>query len=295
MASSLPLVGPAMVGPIASRIMKAASKLFILLTIITYLSLIPGVSSMLFVPRKKWNARSPKPGIESMKNAKGVKIHYLGSYFAGSTSHADCKKVMQRTQNKHMDKEKWDDIGYNLAVCQHGYVFEGRGRGKKSAANGNKDLNSKHYAVLVFLGKLGVNKPSQNQIHGIQDAIAYLRRHSAGNQIKGHKDGYRKSQCPGTKLYGMVKSGALNPGTLWNGGNYKVKAGDTLRAISINKNVPQRYIIKINKLKKPYTLKVGKMIYIPARGVPLPKKKPVGPRSRRDEEPFEIEHLAAED
>ncbi|WP_354645389.1 hypothetical protein [Kitasatospora camelliae] len=45
---------------------------------------------------------------------------------------------MRETQDEHMDGNGWADIGYSLAVCQHGYVYEGRGKNtQKSDRDGD--------------------------------------------------------------------------------------------------------------------------------------------------------------
>ncbi|MQS38884.1 N-acetylmuramoyl-L-alanine amidase [Streptomyces katsurahamanus] len=117
---------------------------------------------------------------------------------------------MRKLQNDHMDGNGWADFGYNLAVCEHGYVFEGRGKNAQNAANGNTTLNRNHFAVLALVGNSGHVSPTVDQVAGLKDAIAYLRANGAGREIKGHKDGYA-TLCPGGPLYKMLKAGELEP------------------------------------------------------------------------------------
>ncbi|KAF5856577.1 hypothetical protein ETB97_007134 [Aspergillus alliaceus] len=251
------------------NIRNAARSPLTIVTILAYLTMIPGVSAMNFVSREEWKARPPKEDYKPITDAKGVKIHYLGPMFSGKP-HSECDDFMRSVQNEHMDDspEDYFDIAYNLAVCEHGYVFDGRGKGHRSGANGNVPLNSNHYAVLAFLGKYGVTEPSDAQIIGLQDSIAYLRRAGAGDEIKGHKDGYN-TECPGGPLYKLVTDGSLDPGKLWDGGSHTVKDGEDLDSISTKYNVPKQYIIAVNGLKSPYHLTVNQTIEVPARGVPL--------------------------
>ncbi|MEU4831006.1 peptidoglycan-binding protein [Streptosporangium sp. NPDC023615] len=101
--------------------------------------------------------------------------------------------------------------GNTLLVCPHRKVFEGRGPNRVPAANG-AGLNSDHYAVLGLVGSSGFTKPNDGILHGILDAIEYLRdKGGAGREIKGHRDGYSTS-CPGEPLYAWVKKGAPRPG-----------------------------------------------------------------------------------
>jgi hypothetical protein len=44
----------------------------------------------------------------------------------------------------------------------------------------------------------------------IRDGIELLRKHGAGNEIKGHRDGYATA-CPGGPLYAWVQKGAPRP------------------------------------------------------------------------------------
>ncbi|KNG91579.1 hypothetical protein ANOM_000008 [Aspergillus nomiae NRRL 13137] len=236
------------------RAVRSPVTFFVMLS---YLMMIPGVLAMNFVSREEWKARAPKEAYKPMTDAKGVK-------------HSECDDFMRSVQNEHMDEspEDYFDIAYNLAVCEHGYVFDGRGKGHRSGANGNVQLNSDHYAVLAFLGKQGVTEPSDAQITGLQDSIAYLRRAGAGDEIKGHRDGYN-TECPGGPLYKLVTDGSLDPGKLWDGGSHTVRKGEDLDTISSKYNVPKQYIIAANDLQPPYRLTVNQTIEVPARGVPL--------------------------
>jgi hypothetical protein len=221
---------------------------------------------MYFMTRADWSARPPDNLHPPVASNQGVKIHYLGDWFI-EIPHFRCQEQMRAVQNQHMDDNGWADIGYNLAVCQHGVVFEGRGKNAQNAANGNETLNRNHFAVLVFTAKNGYSGVTQACITGIQDAIAYLRRHGAGWEIAGHRDGY-STECPGNLLYGHVLNGTLDPGVLWDGGTHIVKAGETLGTISLQYNVPKAYIIKANGMTTD-TVVAGQRLDIPARGVPF--------------------------
>ncbi|MGP3984218.1 peptidoglycan-binding protein [Streptomyces sp. KR80] len=121
-------------------------------------------------------------------------------------------------------------------------------------------------------------------ITGLQDAIAYLRRHGAGWEIAGHRDDYA-TECPGDLLYGHVLNGTLNPGVLWDGGHHVVKAGETLGEISLKYNVPKAYIIMTNDdLQGDGKVVKGMKLWIPPRGVPLKETAP--PDDATEFQPF---------
>lgn len=163
----------------------------------------------------KWVSREelgwPASAAPDQPSTKGVKVHYEGTAVDCDT-HEECVSLVKAIRKSHLANtaENYSDIAYNLLVCKHGYVFEGRGKRKRTGANGNQDLNKAHYAVMALLGSSGDTEPTEAMIEGIKDAIAYLRSHGAGKEIKGHRDGYATA-CPGEPLYKLVKAGSLEP------------------------------------------------------------------------------------
>ncbi len=142
---------------------------------------------------------------------RGVKIHYEGSGVV-NIDHSRCIGHWTDIREAHLaDTEQgWSDVAYNLAVCSHGYVLEGRGFGHQCGANGSLTTNREHYAICALIG-VG-QQPSAALVSGLKEGIHYLREHGAGREIKGHRDGYA-TDCPGEPLYALVTSGQLEPGT----------------------------------------------------------------------------------
>ncbi|MCG5217526.1 peptidoglycan recognition protein family protein [Streptosporangium soli] len=165
------------------------------------------------VTRKEWGAHAPRGSYSSLSSTKGVKVHYTGGRVDPQIAddHDKCVAMVRSIQGHHMDGNGWMDIGYSMVACPHQKVFEGRGPKRLPAANG-AGLNSEHYAVLGLVGTSGLVTPPDDMLHGILDAIDYLRaKGGAGKEIKGHRDGYATT-CPGEKLYAWVKKGAPRPG-----------------------------------------------------------------------------------
>jgi hypothetical protein len=89
--------------------------------------------------------------------------------------------------------------------------------------------------------------------------VFYLRDHGAGNEIKGHRDGYATS-CPGDALYALVKSGQLepqededptvNPVDVWSykGKNEKADAYKYLRETKWKLNAVEAKLTSLEKL-----------------------------------------------
>ncbi|MEU8195218.1 N-acetylmuramoyl-L-alanine amidase [Microbispora amethystogenes] len=167
------------------------------------------------ITRREWGAKTPKAAYTRIPGTAGVKIHYTGGHVPPAilTDHEECGKLVRQIQSMHMAgarEQPYIDIGYSLAVCPHRRIFMGRGAYALPAANG-PGLNTGHYAVLALVGSLGFTEPNDGLLQGLRDAIEWLREHgNAGNQIKGHRDGYATS-CPGDPLYAWIKKGAPRP------------------------------------------------------------------------------------
>jgi hypothetical protein len=164
------------------------------------------------VTRDEWGARKPKGSYVTLRSTKGVKVHYTGGRVdpAIVDDHDKCVAMVRSIQSYHMDGNGWIDIGYSMVACPHRKVFVGRGPHHLPAANG-AGLNSGHYAVLGLVGTSGLVQPPDDMLNGIVDAIEYLReKGDAGDQIKGHRDGY-PTDCPGDVLYAWVRKGAPRP------------------------------------------------------------------------------------
>lgn len=142
---------------------------------------------------------------------KGVKIHYEGTPVP-EVAHSQCDDRWKQIRKAHLANtaEGYSDVAYNWAVCNHGVIFEGRGLGRQTGANGNQALNKAHYAILWMGGTSGVKTPSAAAVSAIQEVIQYLRGHGTGKEIEGHRDGYATA-CPGDALYALVKAGKLEP------------------------------------------------------------------------------------
>lgn len=157
----------------------------------------------------------PLSAAPTQTSTDGVKVHYEGSPVSREllTDHARCIAEWKAIRASHLanKEENYSDIAYNYGACPHGYLLEGRGIGKRTGANGNQPLNRAHYAICGLLGSEGLTQPTDAMLGAIRDGIELLRQHGAGDEIRGHRDGY-PTECPGTPLYTWVQKGAPRPG-----------------------------------------------------------------------------------
>jgi len=166
---------------------------------------------MKLVTRAGWGARRPTKAYTPLTKTRGTKVHYTGGQVSPRIvdDHNICLQLMRTFQDQHQKANGWIDFAYNLCACPHRRLLEGRGVGVMSAANG-EGLNGGHYAILALVGSSGFTKPNDDLLHGLRDGIELLRKHGAGSEIKGHRDGYSTS-CPGGPLYAWVQRGAPRP------------------------------------------------------------------------------------
>lgn len=146
--------------------------------------------------------------------AQGTKVHYEGSPVSTRllTDHDACIAEWKAIRASHLANvvEDYSDIAYNYGACPHGFLLEGRGLGRRTGANGNQTLNIAHYAVCGLVGDSGLTEPTDAMLSAIRDGIDLLRQHGAGDEIRGHRDGYATT-CPGAPLYAWVQQGAPRP------------------------------------------------------------------------------------
>ncbi|MGY0062863.1 peptidoglycan-binding protein [Streptomyces sp. LZ34] len=164
----------------------------------------------------------PASAAPNQATTKGVKVHYEGTPVSTRllVDHNACIAEWQAIRKSHLANkvENYSDIAYNYGACPHGFLLEGRGIGKRTGANGNQSLNQAHYAIVGLVGSSGLTEPPDAMLSAIRDGIDVLRKHGAGTEIKGHRDGYATA-CPGEPLYNWVKKGAPRPGGTSSGGD----------------------------------------------------------------------------
>ncbi|MGW3298521.1 peptidoglycan-binding protein [Streptomyces rubiginosohelvolus] len=215
----------------------------------------------------------PASAAPSQPAAKGVKVHYLGSPVSTKllADHKECLALWKDIRRSHLANkaEGYSDVAYNYAACPHGYLLEGRGLRRRTGANGNQALNIAHYAIVGLVGSSGLTEPPDPMLSAIRDGIELLRGNGAGNEIKGHRDGYATA-CPGGPLYAWVQKGAPRPGgsdepstkPSASSGTYTVKKGDTLTSIASAHKTTEDNLAKLNGLTDANKLTVGQKLKV---------------------------------
>ncbi len=166
-----------------------------------------------FVSRSAWGARNPtSQSTDITPQNGGVTIHYVDGVPVARADHAECAGQVRGIQNHHMDGNGWADIAYTYLTCVHGYVFEGRGPGHRTAANGTTSGNQNWYAVCGLVGGAdGTYDPvTPELVDAFHWSIGTLRSTGgAATGINRHMD-HLSTSCPG-QLSAYVLDGSLEP------------------------------------------------------------------------------------
>lgn len=224
----------------------------------------------------------PASAAPDQATTRGVKVHYEGTPVSRDLldDHDRCIQEWKAIRKSHLANtaENYSDIAYNYGACPHGYLLEGRGIGKRTGANGNQDLNRAHYAIVGLVGSSGLVEPTDAMLAAIRDGIDLLRKHGAGAEVKGHRDGYATA-CPGEALYAWVRKGAPRPGG--SGGDetdgaatYTVRKGDTLSAIARRCHTTAAKLAELNNIKDPDAIRAGQTLKLPPGKAPAPEVPP---------------------
>ena len=157
-----------------------------------------------FVSREQWGAtsRGATPTTHPIGQTLGVTFHWEGPHM-GAFDHSACAGKVRGIQTFHKVSRGWADIAYNFLVCPHGYLFEGRGVGVKSAANGDTQPNDDWYAVC-YLGGENDGFTEEGKA-GFTFAVQLLRKAGAGPKVNGHRD-HKATSCPGPLVYAWLQA-----------------------------------------------------------------------------------------
>lgn len=148
------------------------------------------------VSRAEWGARQPT-STSHLNASYGATRHWEGPHM-GAFPHDSCAPKVRGIQDFHMDSKGWTDIAYTGVVCPHGYVYEGRGLFRRTAANGTNTGNETAYA-FCYLG--GEGDPYTEAGKRAMKAAMNWTRHAggAGPNRNDHND-WKSTACPGAEI-----------------------------------------------------------------------------------------------
>jgi len=162
--------------------------------------------SNVIVSRAEWGARKPTSSDTTFTKDGGIVVHHSAVRRAGTTHYPGCYESVKGHQRYHMDTKGWSDIAYNFVVCQHGFIFEGRGFTRQNAAN--VPLNTSTLSVC-FDGHTDYEEPGLAAVLSMKAVIDEAVARGWAPLVRGHGQATGTSSCPGSKLQAMVNEGTV--------------------------------------------------------------------------------------
>ncbi|MDQ2910908.1 MAG: N-acetylmuramoyl-L-alanine amidase [Actinomycetota bacterium] len=167
---------------------------------------------MKLVRRQAWGAALPRCTTPLPATAaQGLAVHYSGAGADAQDDHPSCAARVRAIQRFHQSPspddptKPWCDIAYNHLFCRHGYVFEGRGFGLRSAAQGTHEGNDRYFAVC-FLGNDRARRDDLTAAgrQALSELVAaYRSRYPRATGLRPHSD-FVATACPGDELRALI-------------------------------------------------------------------------------------------
>jgi peptidoglycan hydrolase-like protein with peptidoglycan-binding domain len=164
-----------------------------------------------YVSRAAWGGSNPEktPTRLVPGSQRGIAVHYEGRDSEGQ-GHDACDERVRAIQRFHMRDRGWNDIAYSWLVCRHGVIFEGRGWGIRTAANGTNEGNATFHAVCYLDDDAAaVQDVTPEGYSGLTSVIAECRSKGLGSEVKPHSY-FKATACPGNELRAWVAAGGYN-------------------------------------------------------------------------------------
>jgi len=150
---------------------------------------------MNIITRDMWGAKPNKTKFSKLGEVKGLVIHW-SAYPTAVGNQAEIDQV-KKIQALHQNDRGWNDIAYNFLVGDTGQLYEGRGFGNRSAAQGGNsrqeiNYNNKHYVAVCWLGGSNpTDKPSAKAV----ESVKWLYE-QVGGELRPHSS-FKQTACPG--------------------------------------------------------------------------------------------------
>lgn len=121
------------------------------------------------------------------------------------STEAECSQRVRLVQTMHIERNKWDDIGYNFLVGGDGNVYVGRGWNVAGVHTFN--YNRKSIGVS-FIGNFDIVAPNERQLRAAQNLLELgvkFRELTNDYKLLGQKQVVR-TRSPGEQLYKIIQT-----------------------------------------------------------------------------------------
>ncbi|XP_054712234.1 peptidoglycan recognition protein-like [Uloborus diversus] len=162
----------------------------------------PDCKGLSILSRKAWRARPSVRVVPISLPVNHVIIIHTADVQCKNTP--QCIRIVQFTQNYHLDYNGWWDIGYNFLIGGEGLVYEGVGWKHVGAHTFNFNFIS---MGIAFMGDFRNATPNNRMLDAAQLLIECGKKKgylSPYTEIHGHRDAIC-TISPGDKLYAIIK------------------------------------------------------------------------------------------
>lgn len=155
------------------------------------------------IPRTRWGAQPPRPGL--MDPAQGryryITVHHsaMDQLRSPDGSLASSASVIRDIQSAHMNGEGYGDIGYHFLIDPAGRIFMGRdARYQGAHAGGDNNIGN---LGICLIGNFEIEHPSRAAIQAMDDLIEGLlqKLQLPRNSVRPHHY-WKATRCPGRHL-----------------------------------------------------------------------------------------------
>jgi hypothetical protein len=170
-----------------------------------------------FLPRSAWTD-DPFPSGATLlvpSEVLGLAVHWPGGAGSVPTTRTASIQILNGELRFHTDPVSaggrgWSDIAYSYAADQEGRVWELRGWQRRSAANGDTDVNREYLAVTCLVGPKDVPSPALLQAVRDLRSQVVLRHYPKATKVVPHS-AIRPdpTDCPGDRLRAHIAAGTF--------------------------------------------------------------------------------------
>ncbi|XP_011497200.1 PREDICTED: peptidoglycan-recognition protein 1-like [Ceratosolen solmsi marchali] len=157
-----------------------------------------------FISRTEWKARKSY-GSEPLIY---IPTPYVVVHHGGIDQHcfneSSCSHIVKSYQNLHMDKNHWNDIGYNFLVGEDGNVYEGRGWDSVGAHAPGYNTQSIGVCMIGNFNNTLPKRPALKALKSFIKCGVGFGKIAKDYFLIGHRQ-TRPTICPGQALYEYVK------------------------------------------------------------------------------------------
>ena len=96
--------------------------------------------------------------------------------------------------------KNWGDFAYHFFIDIDGTIAEGRNLSYEGDSGTDYDMSGQ--LLVVLQGHFDINEPDPRQLRSLESLVAWLSQQQRidPNNITGHNDNTKQTECPGEKL-----------------------------------------------------------------------------------------------